>query len=97
MNPQKRFGLDQRGHAGKTEFMILVLLVSAGVAFFIPRMHDGILGAVGKTLLDVFLFFIGLVLLVVIVGLLQWAWQSLGEWTVKWLEGKEPPKPQGKP
>lgn len=96
MRHRNRSTLNQSGRAGKTELMILLLLAGTGVAFFVPRIHGGILGAVGKTLRVVLVFFLGLVLLIVVVGLLHWAWQSLGEWIVKLLKGKDPPKPTGK-
>src|SRR5258708_40354255 len=97
MNHRRSLGLNQSGHAGQTELMLIVLLVGVGAAFFIPRMHSGILNALGKTFLDVFLFLVGLILLLIVIDGLRKFKDFFVNQLLKFLKEKDPPKPPGAP
>ncbi len=77
---RKNLPLNQSGHAGKTELMLLILLVSVGLAFFIPKIHSGIWNAIGATAFGLFLFFLGLIVLILVISFLGYLKDRFLDW-----------------
>jgi hypothetical protein len=100
MAPRRAANLlrNQAGHAWQTEIKIIVLLIGVGLALFIPKIHSGLWNAVGSTAIGVFLFFLGLVVLILVFGFLVYLKDRFLDWVQGPPPAKKPPqKPSPEP
>lgn len=94
MLPPRRFLKDQSGHAWQTEIKIIILLIGVGITLFWANKHSGLWNAVGSAAIGVFLFFLGLIALILVISFLGY----LKDRFLDWVQGPLPAKkPQEKP
>jgi hypothetical protein len=79
---------NQSGHAWHTEIRIIILMIGIGLALFLPKIHSGLWSAVGSTALDLFLFFLGFIVLILVISFLGY----LKDRFLDWLSGPLPTK-----
>ncbi len=98
MLPSRRFLKDQSGHVWQTEIKIIILLIVVGLALFIPKIHSGLWNAVGSAAIGVFLFFLGLIVLILVISFLGYLKDRFLDWVQGPLPAKKPPeKPSPEP